>query len=230
MTAQFFQGIELLPDAGPAKQLFVLLHGLGTSSSDMLPLARSLRNVFPNAAFMLPDGFQPFDRSPPENGEHRRQWFPISGMTDDTRPARVAAAMPALHDLVRQAQHRHRILKSDTALVGFSQGAIMALEFSIAHDGGVGRVLSFSGRFAALPEKAPELTTLHLLHGESDSVIPVAHTYAAYARLSDLRGDATMDVAATVGHEIHPALVDRAINRLQTYIPLRSWQKALEDA
>jgi phospholipase/carboxylesterase len=61
-------------------------------------------------------------------------------------------------------------------------------------------------------------------------VIPVAHTYAAYARLSDLRGDATMDVASNVGHEIHPALVDRAISRLQTYIPLRSWQQALNDA
>jgi phospholipase/carboxylesterase len=230
MNEQFFQGIELLPDAGPAKQLFVLLHGLGASSSDLLPMARELRKIFPSAAFVLPDGFQPSDRSPPGNEDYRRQWFPISGMTEDTRPARVAAAMPALHDLVRQAQHRHRILKSDTALVGFSQGAIMALEFSIAHDGGVGRVLSFSGRFAALPGKAPELTTLHLLHGQNDSVIPVAHTYAAYARLSDLRGDATMDVASNVGHEIHPALVDRAISRLQTYIPLRSWQQALNDA
>lgn len=230
MTTQFFEGIELLPDTGPAKQLFVLLHGLGAGSSDLLPLARDLRKIYPGAAFMLPDGFQPFDRSPPGNGEGRRQWFSISGMTEDTRPARVAAAMPALHDLVRQAQHRHRILQSDTALVGFSQGAIMALEFSIAHDGGVGRVLSFSGRFAALPEKAPELTTLHLLHGENDSVIPAAHTYAAHARLSDLSGDATMDVASTVGHEIHHVLVERAINRLQTHIPLRSWQQALNDA
>ncbi|MGB9093783.1 MAG: esterase, partial [Gallionella sp.] len=117
-----------------------------------------------------------------------------------------------------------------TALIGFSQGAIMALEFSIAHEGGVGRVLSFSGRFATLPEKAPELTTLHLLHGENDSVIPVAHAYAAYARLTELQGDATLDIASSVGHEIHTALVDRAINRLQTCIPLRSWQQALKGA
>ena len=230
MTEQFFQGIELLPDAGPAKQLFVLLHGVGASSSVLLPLAHALKKVFPGAAFMLPDGFQPFDRGPSGKSDFLRQWFSISGMTEDTRPARVAAAMPALHDLVRQAQHRHRILQSDTALVGFSQGAIMALEYSIAHDGGVGRVLSFSGRFATLPDKAPELTTVHLLHGENDSVIPVAHAHAAYARLTELQGDATLDIASSVGHEIHAALVDRAINRLQTCIPLRSWQKALNDA
>ena len=106
----------------------------------------------------------------------------------------------------------------------------MALEFSIRHDGGVGRVLAFSGRLAQLPEKAPELTTLHLLHGESDQVIPVAHAYTAYERLMELNGDVTLDVASSVGHELHPALADRAIHRLQTCIPLRSWNQALKSA
>jgi len=74
----------------------------------------------------------------------------------------------------------------------------MVLEFSIAHDGGVGRVLAFSGRFARLPDHAPELTTLHLLHGEGDPVIPVAYAQAAIARLKELGGDATLDIAASV--------------------------------
>ncbi len=151
-------------------------------------------------------------------------------MTEDTRPARVAESIPALHELVRQAQDRHRILQSDTALIGFSQGAIMALEYSLVHDGCVGRVLAFSGRFATLPEKAPEWTTLHLLHGEDDRVMPVSHAYAAYARLTELQGDATLDVASSVGHEIHAALAERAIYRLQTCIPLRSWRQALNGA
>lgn len=230
MTEQFFQGIELLPDAGPARQLFVLLHGLGASSSDLVPLAHAFRKVFPSAAFLLPDGFQPFDRYRSGNGDHRRQWFSVSGMSDENRPTRVAASMPALHDLVRQAQDRYRVLQSDTALVGLSQGAIMALEFSIVHDGDVGRVLALSGRFASLPDKAPELTTLHLLHGKDDQVIPVAHAYDAYARLTELQGDATLDVASSVGHEIHPVLIERALHRLQTCIPLRSWQQALNSA
>jgi len=138
--------------------------------------------------------------------------------------------MPGLHAKVKQAQDRFNVLQSDTALIGFSQGAIMALEFSVVHDGGVGRVLAFSGRFAQLPEKAPALTTLHLLHGENDAVIPVAHAQAAFERLMELDGDATLDLASSVGHEIHAALADRAINRLQTCVPLRSWKKALDSA
>ena len=225
MAARILNGIELLPDNGPAKQLFILLHGVGAKSSDLLPLAYQFRKEFPSAAFVLPDGIYPFD-----GGGSGRQWFSISGMSEETRPARVADSMPALHELVRQAQDRHKILQSDTALVGFSQGGIMALEYCLVHDGGVGRVLAFSGRFAKLPEKAPGLTTLHLLHGEDDRVMPVAHAYTAYARLTELQGDATLDVASSVGHEIHTALAERAIYRLQTCIPLRSWRQALNSA
>jgi phospholipase/carboxylesterase len=225
MGTRTFNGIELLPGNGPVTQLFILLHGVGASSSDLVPVANKFREVFPGSVFFLPDGIYPFD-----GGGSGRQWFSISGVTEETRPVRVADSMPALHELVRQAQDRHKILQSDTALLGFSQGAIMALEFSVIHDGSVGRVLSFSGRFAKLPEKAPELTTLHLLHGEEDRVIPVSHAYDAYERLNELQGDATLDVASSVGHEIHMSLAERAIYRMQTCIPLRSWKKALNSA
>ena len=225
MTEKLFSGIELLPETGTAKQLFILLHGVGANPSDLVPLAKKLRDTFPGAAYLLPEGTYPFDR-----GGGGRQWFSISGVTEENRVTRVAAAMPNLHALVKQAQARFNVLQSDTALIGFSQGAIMALEFSIVHDGGVGRVLAFSGRFAQLPEKAPELTTLHLLHGENDTVIPVAHAQAAFERLKDFNGDSTLDLASSVGHEIDAALADRAIHRLQTCIPLRSWKNALDGA
>jgi phospholipase/carboxylesterase len=218
-------GIELLPDTLPVKQLFILLHGVGAKPSDLLPLANRLKIAFPLAAFLLPAGTHSFD-----GGGGGRQWFSIRGVTEENRKARVSEAMPVLRAKVKQAQDRFNVLQSDTALIGFSQGAIMALEFSIAHDGGVGRVLAFSGRFAQLPEKAPELTTLHLLHGENDPVIPVAHAQAAFERLTALEGDATLDTASSVGHEINAALADRAITRLQTCVPLRSWKKALEGA
>lgn len=222
MAEPIFQGIELLPDKLPVKQLFILLHGVGATPSDLVPLAIKFKDIFPEAAYLLPEGKFPFD-----GGGDGRQWFSINGVTDENRTARVAEAIPALLQVVRDAQDRYKILQSDTALVGFSQGAIMALEFSVVHDGHVGRVLAFSGRFAKLPEKAPELTTLHLMHGEDDKVIPVAHAYAGYERLMQLQGDATLDVASFVGHEIHAVLADRAIHRLQTCIPLRSWKQAL---
>jgi phospholipase/carboxylesterase len=225
MTEHDFQGIELLPLTRPVRQFFILLHGAGRDPSDMLPLADTLGAAFPLAAFLLPEGFSAFDQ-----GSSGRQWFSLDGLGNDNRAARVAAAMPALHALVRQAQERFGVMRPDTALAGFSQGAIMALEYATAHDGGVGRVLAFSGRYATLPERAPAFTTLHLLHGKDDPIIPVDHAYAAYEQLSRRQGDATLDVASPVGHELHAALADRAVHRLQTCIPLRTWKNALSGA
>ena len=39
--------------------------------------------------------------------------------------------------------------------------------------------------------------------------------------------DATVDIAQGVGHEVHPALIERALFRLRNHIPLRTWQAAL---
>jgi phospholipase/carboxylesterase len=225
MTEQYFHGVELLPEAGPAQQLFILLHGVGASSADLVPLANKFRITFPNAVFLLPDGFHPFD-----GGGNGRQWFSIRGVTEENRVARVDEAMAHLLNMVSQAQDRFGVSQAGTALIGFSQGAIMALEFSKAHDGKVGRVLAFSGRFAKLPDNAPALTTLHLLHGENDPVIPVAHAHAGFAKLKELNGDVTLDVAPSAGHEIHPELAGQAIHRLQTCIPLRILKEALASA
>ncbi|HWL27959.1 MAG TPA: esterase, partial [Burkholderiaceae bacterium] len=45
--------------------------------------------------------------------------------------------------------------------------------------------------------------------------------------LAELQGDATLDVASMVGHELHDALIQQAVVRLQTCVPLRNWEAAL---
>ena len=76
------------------------------------------------------------------------------------------------------------------------------------------------------PAKAPVLTTLHLLHGQNDAVVPVVRTRKDFEHLMELGADATLDVAAALGHELHPALMAQAVTRLQTCVPLRHWRAA----
>lgn len=214
--------ISFPPAQGAPRQLFILLHGVGGSPQDMVPLAATLQRAFAEAAVFIPPGFAGFD-----GGRPGRQWFSVTAVSDENRPGRVAQAMPALLALVRGAQEHFGVLPPDTALVGFSQGGIMALEACAAADGLAGRVIAFSARYATLPSRPPLLTTIHLLHGAADTVVPAEHSRVAMARLSELAGDATLDIASTVGHALHPSLVGRAIVRLQTCIPLRTWKRAL---
>lgn len=217
--------LQWAPEQGAPEQLFVLLHGVGANAADMTPLAQALRREFPQAAVLAFDGFDAFDAVP--GGGAGRQWFSVQGVTEDNRAARVAAVLPRLADAVAAAQQACGLGPQATALVGFSQGSICALALAQAQDGIAGRVLAFAGRYAALPEAAPQHTTLHFFHGGVDPVIDVQHARAAVQRLADLHGDATIDIAEGAGHEINGALLNRALFRLRNHIPHRSWAAAM---
>ena len=217
--------LQWLPSTGQAQQLMILLHGWGASAADMAPLALTLRAAFPQAVLLAPQGFE--DAGDPG----RRQWFALADadgpITETNRPARVAAVLPHLADWVRAAQAATGVGTAATALVGFSQGAIVSLELVQQHDGIAGRVLAFSGRYASLPTHAPEHSTLHFFHGSADTVIPAAQATLAIQRLSQLGADATIDIAQGVGHILSDALVDCALHRLRSHIPQRTWAAAL---
>jgi phospholipase/carboxylesterase len=215
--------LEFLPDSDTEiKQLFVLLHGVGATPHHLAALIQAVRSAFPAAAILVPAGFEPFD-----GAEYGRQWFSVRDIDDGKRAERVAQALPALIEYVQAAQARFNLFPPDTALVGFSQGAIMALEMVQVNHSLAGRVLAFAGRYATLPKVPPEFTTIHFLHGSDDAVIDVVLAQQAQLCLEALKGDSTLDVIPQVGHELHPALIKKAIDRLQTCIPLRSWEAAL---
>lgn len=214
--------LQWLPSSGQPEQLMLLLHGWGASAADMAPLAQALRQAFPQAALLAPEGFEPVD-----SGLAGRQWFSLQGVTEDNRPARVDSVLPRLADWVRAAQQASGVGPAATALVGFSQGAILALELAQLHDGICGRVLSFAGRYARLPDVPLAHTTLHFFHGATDTVIPAAQSRLAMQRQAAMQGDATIDIASGIGHALPPELVRCAVQRLQTHIPHRTWMAAM---
>ena len=218
--------LQWLPTAGRPEQLMLLLHGWGASAADMAPLAHTLQQAFPQAALLAPQGFEPAD-----GGGAGRQWFSLAGpggpITEDNRPARVSSALPRLAAWVHAAQQASGVGPAATALVGFADGAMLALALAQLHDGIAGRVLSFSGRYASLPTVALAHTTLHFFHGATDTVMPAAQSRLAMERLAALQGDATIDIAHGVGHTLAPVLVQCALQRLQSHIPHRTWAAAM---
>ena len=204
MNSEAIETIELLSAHPTPKPLFVLLHDAGGEAADMLALGRVLGDAFAQSAVLIPQG--------------------LSAVRAAHDPAALAAQVAALAAYLRELQQRFGALQSDTALAGLGTGATLALALATAHDGMVGRVMAFGGHLAQWPDQAPELTTLHLLHGERDEVVPVAHIRADFEHLMTLKADATLDVASSLGHELHPALMDQAVTRLQTCVPLRFWK------
>lgn len=216
-----------LPESGAPDLLFLVFHGVGSNAAQMAALATRLAAEYPQAAIACLDGPEPFDGAA---GGAGRQWFSVQGVTEDNRPARVAAALPRFIAAVRAAQQHFGTSVPCTALVGFSQGAIMALEAVQAEPALAGRVLAFAGRHATAPMHAPQDTSVHLLHGLDDRVMPAGAAIDSAERLVALGGDVTADVLPGIGHELHPRLVGRAIEQLHTFLPKRVWREAMGEA
>jgi len=216
-----------LPEQGAPDLLFLLFHGVGANAQNLAPLAQRLAREYPQAAVLAIDAPDAFDAAPAGAG---RQWFSIQGITEANRPARVAATLPRFVATVRALQQRFAIDWPRTALIGFSQGAIMALEAVQAEPALAGRVLAFSGRHATAPMHAPRDTCVHLLHGMDDRVVPPGPAIDSAERLVALGGDVTADVLPGIAHELHPRLVERAIEQLRSFLPKKAWREAIGEA
>jgi phospholipase/carboxylesterase len=159
-----------------------------------------------------------------------RQWFSVLGISEENRVGRVEAALPAFVETVTHWQEEAGVGTDAVALIGFSQGGIMALESTRDRPAVAGRVVSIAGRFAALPTQANPGTTLHMFHGKLDPVIPYGYTVEAAQHLVKLGADITADVIPHVGHQVNDDIAELLIERLRGHLPKRTWEAALRAA
>ena len=209
---------------GPAQQLMLLFHGVGASAEDLVPLGHLLAGEFP-AAFVVSVAAP----SPSDLGAGR-QWFSVQGISEENRPERIEAAMPAFVATVSHWQKEAGVSLDAVALIGFSQGGIMALESTRDRPAIAGRVVSIAGRFAKLPQAPNADVTLHMFHGKLDPVIPYGFTVEAAQHLVRIGADITADVLPFVGHQLNEEVAGLVIDRLRGHLPKRAWEAAMQAA
>ena len=194
---QFEHGWRRAPVNAPAKGLVVLMHGVGSNARDLMPLADLWSESLPEVAFTSLDGTDEFD-----GGFGGRQWFSLSEVNEANREARVVAAYPTLRGMLEAELAHWQLSFGRLALVGFSQGSIMAMHHVATSAEGAAGVVAYSGRLASTVV-AHNATPLTLIHGEDDDVIPVqALEYAADA-FSNAGFTVDAYVLPGVGHTIN---------------------------
>ncbi len=195
----------------PAKaaELILMFHGVGSRPEDLEPLGQALAVQFPAACIVSL-------RSPDASDlGHGWQWFSVQGITEANRPARVAATMPRFVQTVQKWQRETGVDATATTLLGFSQGAIMALESTQQAVPLAARVIAIAGRFAQPPRTAPASTRIHLLHGNADKVMPIRLAEEAMATLSTMGASITLDRFPGLGHSIDDRVLDRLSERMR---------------
>lgn len=196
-------GKSLQPlSGGPPKQIVLLLHGFGSSGQDMIALAPHWQDALPDALFLAPHA--PERSSIMGTGY---QWWGLSGLAPAALAAGAASAAPAIDAFIDRKLDQYGLSEADLALVGFSQGTMMALHVGLRRPRAVAAIVGYSGMLtditglahAELP-KPPVL----LVHGSADPVVPVMALHRAASELRRLGVEVSTHVSPGLGHTVDP--------------------------
>ncbi|ALV90652.1 MULTISPECIES: alpha/beta hydrolase [Pantoea] len=182
-----------------AKALVIFLHGVGSNGDDLAVLGQHWSSLLPDVAFASPNAPFPFEHA------MGYQWFSLTGITTENRPARVREARAAFDATLQQlmAQHGMADAWDKVILVGFSQGSIMALDALASGRYPLAGVVAFSGRLSFDGTLTPQAHTPALLiHGKADGVIPYSETESAAQRLQAAGLAVEARYEATTGHTL----------------------------
>lgn len=197
-------GPRLAPRSGTARSLVVFLHGYGADGNDLIDIGRAWQPLLPDTAFVSPHAAQPCAMS-----AMGRQWFELTMREAGERWRGVQAAAPALNAFLDAELARHGLPPEALALVGFSQGTMMALHVGLRRRA-LGAIVGYSGLFVAPDDvdfaaMAPDLQCrppVLLVHGDQDQVIPAEALFMSAEGLAALEVPVEWHMSPGVAHGI----------------------------
>ncbi|MGB6535664.1 MAG: dienelactone hydrolase family protein [Xanthobacteraceae bacterium] len=198
-------GPRLNPRSGAARALVVFLHGYGADGNDLIEIGRAWQQYLPQAAFVSPHAPERCGEAPTG-----RQWFPLTVRDPGERWSGVNKAAPGLQRFLDAELSRHRLPPSALALVGFSQGTMMALHVGLRRALAPAAIVGYSGLLVLPPDAAIESVAgeiksrppVLLVHGDRDELIPTQALFQAAQGLAELGLNVEWHLSTGIGHGI----------------------------
>ena len=198
-------GPRLEPLGGAARQLVVFLHGYGADGNDLIEIGRAWQGLLPQAAFVSPHAPELCAQAPTG-----RQWFNLTFRDPLERWTGVNAAAPGLNQFLDAELARRQLPGSALALVGFSQGTMMALHVGLRRAVAPKAIVGYSGMLVLPQDVDPDKFPLEiiakppvlLIHGERDELIPAQALFQATQALAALEVPAEWHLSPGIGHGI----------------------------
>jgi phospholipase/carboxylesterase len=199
-------GPRLAPRSrGPARHLVIFLHGYGADGNDLIELGRAWQTLLPDAAFVSPHAPERCAQAPTG-----RQWFALTFRDPNERWSGVNKAAPALDRFIDEELKRNNLPPAALALVGFSQGTMMALHVGLRRAERLAAVVGYSGMLVLPNGAGPDAVKgeirarppILLVHGDRDDLIPVQALAMSVHSLGALEIPVEWHMSAGIGHGI----------------------------
>ncbi len=190
MRSKNFESVE---------KIVVTFHGYGTSGADFAEVGELLLvHKIDNAIFAFPDA--PHMCSRPNFGIQGFEWFPLKNeiTKEDVRNGLDMAA-PVVAKYLESLKCKYGC--SELVVMGFSQGAMMALEMMYHVE--VSKIVAFSGLFEENPTKLlAARPNIYIVHSMDDDVVPFKNAEKSKDMLERMRLQTMMFIENDIGHSI----------------------------
>ncbi len=168
-----------------ARGAVILIHGRGSSADDIISLAKAF-NSSPDLAYLAPDA---------TNGT----WYPNRFLVPPAHNEPwLSSALAVIDTLVAEALAAG-IPSERIGIVGFSQGACLALEYAARHPRRYAFVAGLSGALIGPTDNLRETanlcrTPLLIACADRDAHIPLEHVEHSAAALAAFNADVTKQI------------------------------------
>lgn len=184
----------------PPEQLVILLHGYGSNGDDLISLGKYWQKLLPTtefAAFNAPFPCSEFAH------EKSYQWFDLGDFNHAVMHDGISEIVPVLNSNIDTLLGERGLSDEDLALVGFSQGAIMALSGGVSRKRPCAGVIGYSGAFIHSPEDVvTALPEILLIHGDLDPVVDIKNLSQSAKILTSLGAKVRTHVCLDLDHSI----------------------------
>ncbi|WP_247237636.1 alpha/beta hydrolase [Telluribacter sp. SYSU D00476] len=178
-----------------AKRAMVMVHGRGASAQSILSLAEYLQAD--DMAYIAPQASQ-------------NTWYPYSFLAPmaQNEPG-LSSGLEVVRTLVDRLHNEYGFAYKDIYLLGFSQGACLALEYTARHPQSYGGVFGLSGGLIG-PEGTPrnyegtlEGTPIFLGCSDIDSHIPKERVLESETIFKNMKANVLAKLYKNFGHSIN---------------------------
>ena len=189
--------------AGKVQRLVVLLHGLGAEGEALADVACEFAGRLPGTAVVVPNAPFPYESAP-----SGYQWFSIEDPSTGSYLRGAREAAPIIDAFLDRETARYGVPDAQLALIGFSQGAMMALHTSLRRESPCAMVGAYSGKLIApalLKDEIESRPPVLLVHGEADEAVPPSCQETAREALEANGVPVTTEMRKGLGHRIDEA-------------------------
>ena len=215
-------GVTIAPPKA-TKQLIVLIHGFTNNGAWWKPYAPAIHSHFPNAVIVAPNA----PEMVPKMGKDNLRWGAVLDSNNKIKPADrpdpdrflnfptvkynvqlggIKKNGKILNDYIMQQMQKHGVGASSTAIIGFSQGGVMAFNSGFTLTKPVAGVVSFGGILMNSPSGlASEIKSrpdILIVQGAKDEIVLKGAADDAEKRLKAQNFNVQKVILPTVGHAV----------------------------